>query len=77
MMVDEKPERARTALHRWYTEVYHNPAGTETSGLYGTPEHIAERLEELIANGANHLLLNPVAQYAEQTEALASIVGLP
>jgi probable F420-dependent oxidoreductase len=77
MMVDDSTEKARTALHRWYSEVYHNPEGTETSGLYGTPEHIAERLEELIANGANHLMLNPVAGYAEQTEALASIIGLP
>ena len=26
--------------------------------------------------GASHLLLNPVARYAEQVEALAEIVGL-
>jgi hypothetical protein len=26
--------------------------------------------------GANHLLLNPVCRYAEQLDALASVVGL-
>jgi len=27
------------------TEVYHNPAGTDASGIHGTPEQVAERLE--------------------------------
>lgn len=74
--VDERPERARADLHRWYAEVYRDPAGTETSGLYGTPEQIAERLEEYVALGANHLLLNPVAHYSDQIEAIARAVGL-
>jgi probable F420-dependent oxidoreductase len=75
MMVDENSERARADLHRWYAEVYHNPGGTDTSGLHGTPEHVAERLEALIDMGANHLLLNPVCRHAEQLEALAAVVG--
>jgi probable F420-dependent oxidoreductase len=74
--VDEKPEVARAELHRWYTEVYSNPAGTDTSGIHGTPEQVRERLEEIIALGPNHLLLNPVSRHAEQLEALAAIVGL-
>jgi len=37
---------------------------------------VRERLEEMVAAGANHLLLNPVSNYAEQLEALAEIVGL-
>ena len=76
MAVDEKPEVARRELHRWFTEVYHNPAGTDASGIYGTPEQVKERLEEVIAMGANHLLLNPVSRYVEQMEACAEIVGL-
>ena len=76
MAVDEKPEIAKAELHRWYTEVYHNPAGTETSGIYGTPEQVRERLQELIAMGANHLLLNPISRHMEQLDALAEIVGL-
>jgi probable F420-dependent oxidoreductase len=74
--VDENPEVARAALHRWFTEVYHNPAGTDASGLHGTPEQVRERLEEVVAMGANHLLLNPVSRYEEQVEALAEVVGL-
>jgi hypothetical protein len=34
------------------------------------------QLEEIVAMGANHIMLNPVSNYAEQTEALAEIVGL-
>jgi probable F420-dependent oxidoreductase len=76
MAVDERPEVARAELHRWFTEVYHNPEGTDASGIHGTPEQVRERLEELVAMGANHLLLNPVSRYAEQVEALAAVAGL-
>jgi probable F420-dependent oxidoreductase len=76
MAVDERPEVARTELNRWFTEVYHNPAGTDASGIHGTPEHVAERLEELVAAGANHLLLNPVSRHTEQVEAVAALAGL-
>jgi probable F420-dependent oxidoreductase len=74
--VDENADVARAELHRWYTEVYHNPAGTDSSGVHGTPEQVRERLEQMVAMGANHLLLNPVSRHAEQLEALAEVVGL-
>src|SRR5437870_5717662 len=70
LSVDERPEVARAELHRWFTVVYRNPEGTNASGIHGTPEQVRERLEELVAAGANHLLLNPVARHAEQLEAL-------
>jgi len=76
LSVHERPEAARAELHRWFTEVYRNPEGTDASGIHGTPEHVRERLEELIAAGANHLLLNPTARYTEQLEALAWVAGL-
>jgi probable F420-dependent oxidoreductase len=74
--VDENPAVARAELHRWYTEVYSNPAGTDASGVHGTPEQVRERLEEIAALGANHLLLNPVSRHVEQLEALAAVVGM-
>jgi probable F420-dependent oxidoreductase len=74
--VDERPEVARAELNRWYTGVYRNPAGTDSSGIHGTPEQVRERLHEMIGMGANHLLLNPVSRHAEQLEALAQVVGL-
>jgi alkanesulfonate monooxygenase SsuD/methylene tetrahydromethanopterin reductase-like flavin-dependent oxidoreductase (luciferase family) len=76
LSVDERPEVARAELHRWFTVVYRNPEGTDASGIHGTPEQVRERLEELVAAGANHLLLNPVARHPEQLEALAEVAGL-
>jgi hypothetical protein len=36
---------------------------------------VREKLEQVIALGANHLMLNPVSRHVEQVEALAAIVG--
>ena len=76
MSVHERPEVAQAEVHRWFSTVYHNPALTTTGGVYGTPEQVREQLEELVAMGATHLLLNPVTRYAEQVEALAEVAGL-
>src|SRR5579862_936069 len=76
MAVDERPGVARAELLRWFTEVYRNPPGTDLCGIHGTPEEVRERLEEVVAMGANHLMLNPVSRHAEQVEALAEVVGL-
>jgi alkanesulfonate monooxygenase SsuD/methylene tetrahydromethanopterin reductase-like flavin-dependent oxidoreductase (luciferase family) len=75
LSVHERAEVARAEVHRWFTTVYRNPEGTDTAGVHGTPEQVRERLEELIALGANHLLLNPVARYAEHVDALATVMG--
>jgi probable F420-dependent oxidoreductase len=76
MAVDERPAVARRELERWFTEVYHDPPGTDASGIHGTPEEVRERLEHLVAAGANHLLLNPISRHAEQLEAVAEVAGL-
>jgi probable F420-dependent oxidoreductase len=76
MSVHDRPDVARAELHRWFSVVYHNPDGTDASGIHGTPEQVRERLEALVSMGANHLLLNPVCRHAEQLEALAAVVGL-
>ena len=75
LSVHERSEVARAEVHRWFSNVYHNTDGVDTSGIYGTPEELRARIEELFATGANHLLLNPVCRYAEQLEALAEVVG--
>jgi probable F420-dependent oxidoreductase len=76
MSVHERADVARAELDRWFTVVYRNPAGTDASGVHGTPEQVRQQLEGLVDRGANHLLLNPVCRYAEQVDALASVVGL-
>jgi probable F420-dependent oxidoreductase len=76
MSVHERADVARAELDRWFTVVYRNPAGTDASGVHGTPEQVRQQLEELVDRGANHLLLNPVCRYVEQVDALASVAGL-
>ena len=76
LSVHERADTAKAELHRWFTTVYHNPNGAEACGVYGTPEEVREKLEELVATGTDHLLLNPVCRHTEQIEALAAIVGL-
>ena len=76
MSVHERADVAQAEVHRWFSEVYHNPGLTATGGVYGTPEQVREQLEALVAAGANHLLLNPVTRFPEQLEALAEVVGL-
>ena len=76
MAVDENAQKARADVDRWFTEAYRNPSLTERSGVYGTPEHVREQLEELHAMGANHLLLNTVFRHREQMDLLAEVTGL-
>ena len=54
--------------------VYRHPDLTSGSGVSGTPER--ERLEALVAMGANHLLLPPIVRSTDQVEALAEVARL-
>jgi probable F420-dependent oxidoreductase len=76
LSVREHPDVARAEIHRWFSAIYDNPERADESGIHGTPEQLRARIEELVAMGANHLLLNPVCRYAEQLETLAEVVGL-
>lgn len=76
LAVDERPEVARAELDRWFVGPYRNITSVDASGIYGTPQQVREQLEALVEVGANHLLVNPIARYQEQVEALAEVVGL-
>ena len=76
LSVHARPDVAEAEVRRWFSEVYRNPALTTEAGVYGTPEQVREQLEQIAAEGATHLLLNPVTRYDEQIETLAEIVGL-
>ena len=76
LSVHERVDVARAELNHWFNTIYHKPEAAEGSGLYGTPEQLRARIEELVEMGASHLLLNPVCRYTEQVEALAEVVGL-
>ena len=66
VLVDEDGARARARL-----------AGTRAaaSGVAGRPEEVTERLEELLAAGLDHLLIDPLAAHAEHLEALAPLAS--
>jgi hypothetical protein len=76
MSVDDDPEVARADLVNWFTKVTGSLNSIETAAFCGTSEQCREYLEEAQAEGVNHLLLNPIARYEEQLEALAEVVGL-
>lgn len=76
LSVHENAATARAEVLRWFTEVYHNPPGTDECAIHGTPEQVREQLEELASKGATHLMLNPTCRYPEQVEALAEVTGL-
>jgi probable F420-dependent oxidoreductase len=76
LSVHDRADAARAELHGWFSAIYGDPERADSSGLHGTPEQLRARIEELVAMGANHVLLNPVCRYADQLEALAEVVGL-
>jgi probable F420-dependent oxidoreductase len=76
LSVHERSDVARAELQRWFSTVYQRTEGTDALGLHGTPEQLRTGIEEMIATGANHLLLNPVCRHAEQLENLAEVIGL-
>ena len=71
----DRSEVARSEVDRWFRDVYRNPAGTDTCGVFGTPGEVHAQLEALAATGATHLLLNPVTRFSEQLETLAEVVS--
>ncbi len=76
LSVHARHEVARAEVEHWLADVYHDHAGTDQFGVFGTPDDVGEQLAELAATGATHLLLNPVTRYREQVDALAEMVGL-
>ncbi len=76
MSVHAREEVAQQEVRHYMGAVYRNADLAERSCIAGTPAQVAERLEELAAMGANHLLLHPIARPEEQLEVLAEMVGL-
>jgi alkanesulfonate monooxygenase SsuD/methylene tetrahydromethanopterin reductase-like flavin-dependent oxidoreductase (luciferase family) len=74
--VDNDEARGERRLREWFGQYYGNPDNASKVGVWGTPEHCAEQLEELVDAGAEHLLLNMAFDLPEQIEALAEMTGL-
>lgn len=78
LMVDDDPERARERVLAGLRSIYGKMGGLDAVAVAGTPDDVTRGLAEVIAAGAQTLLLNPVGpdvgQNQEQMERLAAEV---
>jgi probable F420-dependent oxidoreductase len=74
--VEDTEGRARDRLTPLLDGMYDAPGLTDRVALCGPPEACAEHLRGLVAAGAGELLLNPMYDYLEQLEALATVAAL-
>jgi probable F420-dependent oxidoreductase len=74
--VDDTERRARERLTPILDGMYDVPGLTERVAVCGPPERCAEQLRDLAAAGARELLLNPMYDYLDQLEALATVAAL-
>src|SRR5206468_3986119 len=49
MSVHERADTARSELLRWFTEVYHNPPGTDLCGMHGMAELSVDPVKRQVA----------------------------
>jgi probable F420-dependent oxidoreductase len=74
--VEDTAERARERLTPRLDAFYAAPGITERVAVCGPAEACAEQLRELVAAGAEELLLNPFYDYDEQLEKLVEVAEL-
>lgn len=78
LMIDDDAARARERVLDGLRRLYGQMPGVETFPVSGTPDDVARGLKEVIAAGAQTLLLNPlgldVPENREQMERLAAEV---
>lgn len=78
LMVDDDPERARERVLAGLRSIYGKMGGLDAVAVAGTPDDVTRGLAEVIAAGAQTLLLNPVGpdvgQNQEQMQRLAAEV---
>ena len=75
MAVDTNADRAKERMREWVGAFYGNPALADRWAVTGTPDQILRVLESLRDAGAQHLLLNPVFDYDNQLDLIASEIA--
>ncbi len=73
--VDANAERAESRLRDWFGAWYGRAEMGSAVSVWGSVDACVEGLMEVVDAGADTLMLNPVFDYAEQLEILASEVG--
>jgi alkanesulfonate monooxygenase SsuD/methylene tetrahydromethanopterin reductase-like flavin-dependent oxidoreductase (luciferase family) len=74
LAVDANRDRAAKRLREWLGLFYRKPELADTVAVWGRPDECADQLEEIIAAGAQLLLLNPVFDMMDHLEILANEV---
>ena len=74
--VEDTEQRGRDRLTPILDGMYDVPGLTERVAVCGPAEACAEQLRGLVAAGAGVLLLNPMYDYLDQLEALATVAAL-
>jgi probable F420-dependent oxidoreductase len=72
--VDTNKARAEQRLRTWFAIRYQNADRASQVAVWGSVGECLDRLRELVAFGAQHLLLNPVFEDLEHLELLAKEV---
>lgn len=74
LAVDTNKPRAEQRLRSWFGTRYQNAEMASRVAVWGSVDECLDRLRELVAFGAQHLMLNPVFEHLEHLELLAKEV---
>lgn len=69
--VDENRARAERRLNEWFSGIYGAGDLASSAAIYGDEQECIEKIGELIAEGAQLVLLNPVYDHIDHVEVLA------
>ncbi len=72
LAVDDDRDRAERRLREWFGVRYGNADMASRDAIWGGQAECLDKLAELVAAGAQHLLLNPVFDELEHLELLAA-----
>jgi probable F420-dependent oxidoreductase len=72
--IDDDRNRAGRRLQEWFAVRYKRADMAGRVSLYGSRQECAEKLNELVRAGAQHLMLNPVFDEMEHLELLADVM---
>jgi hypothetical protein len=68
-------DRAAKRLAEWFGAFYGKPELAAQVSVWGAPQECLDRLGEIVAGGAQFLILNPIFDEMEQLETLASEIA--
>ena len=74
LLVDKDKETAEKSLREWSSIIYQNPERLPATAVYGSVQDCVDGLGEVVEEGIDLLMCNPVGDLHEQAERLAQDV---